>query len=372
MLAGRPCSGYCLTVSQVTRSERIQALLFLILGIAAIGVVVALLIGLPFAAAERTYYLDFRESVTGLQEEAPVRYKGVTCGTIREIRVKEDDPEVIRVTLSLRPDTPVTQSTTARIASGTILGPYHIELLDSRRQSPILPEGSEIPASASTFTRLISKGETLGDQLAVLVSQLQEFTQPEKVELLWETVEQARDLMAAAQKEVTLTGPALRDSILEFTELAKRLSALADSEGPKIKQALTDAAASALAIRNFLESGRLERLLTSTESELSKVSEDILKDGKALRLWLEGNQLAPQMNAAVDSVRDLMAELQRLTATLGSESVALLREDIAPTLDGIRRSAQGMERLLMMLQRQPNALIFGAPKEERPLPRRQQ
>jgi phospholipid/cholesterol/gamma-HCH transport system substrate-binding protein len=355
-------------VPEATRAERIQALLFVAISAAVLGVVLVLLIGLPFKTSDRTYYLNFEESVAGLMEQAPVRYKGVTCGQIQRIQVNPRNPELILVTLSLKEDTPVTASTTARIASGSILGPFYVELMNSRAQSPSLPPESEIPAGASTFSRLLSKGETIGDQIATLVEQLQDLTSPENNELLVDTITAARDALRAAEAELIASGPLLRQSLTQFGDLNQRLLQIVDAHEPTLGTILADVQATTGRLRGIATSGDIEALLHGMDKNLTRVADEILMDGQALRDWIARNDLAPQMEVAIQSVKGLMDQMKDLTRVLGSESVALLRQDLSPLLSDLRRSAEGLTRLLQTLAKQPNALIFGSTQPERTLP----
>ncbi|NRA95816.1 MAG: MCE family protein, partial [Planctomycetes bacterium] len=157
-------------MSQVTRTERVKAFLFLLIGLVVIGSVVLTLLHLR--KPPRTYFLQFRETVSGLEEGAPVRYKGVKYGKVAKIRVDEDDLETITVELALDEDAPIRVSTVAEIATESIVSKYHIELQGSRLTSPELPEESCIRTRASTLQELLATGETIADSVYDVLNNL--------------------------------------------------------------------------------------------------------------------------------------------------------------------------------------------------------
>jgi hypothetical protein len=101
---------------------------------------------------------------------------------------------------------------------------------------------------------------------------------------------------------------------------------------------------------------------------LARVANEIIKDGEALRLWLANNEIAPQLETVAASINELMGQLSELTRIVGRDSVALLRQDLTPLLGSLKRSADGLHGLLKTLSQQPNALIFGGARPEKPLP----
>lgn len=355
-------------MSHVTRAERIQAALFVLIGLSVLGIVLLLLLGFPFREEARLYFLSFEESVTGLVEQAPVRYKGVAGGHIRTIRIHPENPELIQVALAIRAGIPVTESTLARIGSGSILGPYHVELYDSRADSPPLPEGSEIKTGPSTFSRLLAKGETVGDQLAALLEQLQHLTDERNTELLWDLIRAGRQAVDAAKSEIEASSREFQRAAAAFAASNQQVLAILDDQTPRIDRLITDLLASSSRIRSVLESGQVENLIATAERAIAAIEQDVLRDGESLRQWLERNAITPEFERAANSLAKFLDDLQELSSRLGAEALALMRQDLAPALVDLRRSAETLSSLLELLSRQPNALLFGSPRPERPLP----
>ena len=48
-----------------------------------------------------TYLAYFTESVSGLNRQAPVKYRGVDVGSVREIGLDPDDPQRVQLVLAI-------------------------------------------------------------------------------------------------------------------------------------------------------------------------------------------------------------------------------------------------------------------------------
>lgn len=70
----------------------------------------------------RTYAVYMHEAVSGLSEEAPVKFNGVLVGFVSQIQLNHDDPQQVRLLLSIEAETPITTSTTATLISQGITG----------------------------------------------------------------------------------------------------------------------------------------------------------------------------------------------------------------------------------------------------------
>ena len=355
-------------MSHITRAERVQAFLFLLIGLVVTASVVLTLVGLRFAHTPRTYFLKFTETVSGLAPGAPVRYKGVKYGKVASIKVAPDDPEIIQVRLAIDEGAPIRVSTTAVIATETILGPYHIELRDSRASSPILPTGSYIPASATTLSQLLAKGETLGDQLVQVLDNLEQWTDAPHRRQFFRTVDELHDTLATARTAIDALRPEALTLVKESTDLARWTLDFAKRNGPKAEQLLDDLHASAARVRAILEDGTVEETAESFRTALANATLEVQSAGAALKEWMDKNQFAPALERAVASLERLEKRVGAGVDQLTGQGSELLRADVAPALSDLRHTTAALARLLELLQRQPRALVFGAPPEPKPLP----
>ncbi|STX29805.1 ABC transport system periplasmic substrate binding protein [Legionella beliardensis] len=83
------------------------------------------------------YAVYVHEGVSGLSEESPVKYNGVTVGNVAKIELSKLDPQEVKLLLSIVEDTPVTTSTTATLITQGITGTTYVGL--SANSSDLTP-----------------------------------------------------------------------------------------------------------------------------------------------------------------------------------------------------------------------------------------
>lgn len=92
--------------------------------------------------ARRTLELVSRGSITGLNLQAAVRYRGISAGRVESITIDRQDPQNILVRISLRADLPVTEGTTASLGYQGVTGLAFIQL-DDKGTDPRPLEGTD-------------------------------------------------------------------------------------------------------------------------------------------------------------------------------------------------------------------------------------
>ena len=91
------------------------------------------------------YDILFDGSVTGLQVDGTVRYRGVPVGRITDIRIDPNNIEKIRVTIEIDAATPVRTDTVASIELQGITGVTYILLKGGKQESAALPVTTKEP-----------------------------------------------------------------------------------------------------------------------------------------------------------------------------------------------------------------------------------
>lgn len=84
------------------------------------------------------YYIYVRGSVTGLQNGAPVQYRGVPVGTVTDIAIDAGNVELIQVTVAIKAGTPVKTDTVAQLQLQGITGLSFVQLSGGTRDAPAL------------------------------------------------------------------------------------------------------------------------------------------------------------------------------------------------------------------------------------------
>ncbi|MDC4206340.1 MAG: MlaD family protein [Candidatus Manganitrophus sp.] len=82
------------------------------------------------------YDVYVRESVTGLNIGASVKYLGVDIGYLKEMVIDPENPEQLRLTLSVSEETPVKEDTVAFLEFQGLTGVAVVNLAGGGRESP--------------------------------------------------------------------------------------------------------------------------------------------------------------------------------------------------------------------------------------------
>lgn len=116
----------------------VVGLFVLVLGAALIGAVLWLSSGRAYGTAYETYRIYMKESVAGLNLNAPVLYRGVEVGRVRRIALAPDNPEEVEVTLAIATGTPIKVDTVAVLQTQGLTGIAYVDLTGGHRDSPPL------------------------------------------------------------------------------------------------------------------------------------------------------------------------------------------------------------------------------------------
>lgn len=355
-------------MKKLERGERRQALFFLSAGILLVIGVITAFVGLPFGDDKVEYTLKFTESIIGIDVGSPVRYKGVRYGSIRHIAVDPTDAENIIVTLAVEPDTPITLSTQARIASATFLGPYYIELTGTIPGSPALPPGSGIPADPSTLSKILKGSESLVANIDTLVMQLTNFLSEERQTLLWQTVDDLDALLVTGRDTLEQTGSDAHAALAAWQDLGERVNKLLERREQSILRMIDSLDQASARANQFLQSGRLEELSDEAQALMKKLGTEVERDGAAVRKYLVDNPLKPSLDAAIVQLEVLQKSVTSFADLAAAELLRVNQGDLSPLVSELRSASSALDDLLRMLRRNPRALLFGEKPPEVSVP----
>jgi len=133
----------------------------LVLGAGLIGGVLWLSSSKSYRASYEIYQTYTKESVAGLNLNAPVRYRGVEIGRVRKIELAPNNVEEVLLTLAIEHGTPVKADTLAVLKTQGLTGLVFVELTGGSRDSPpLLAQGKDeypvIKSGPSLMVRLDS------------------------------------------------------------------------------------------------------------------------------------------------------------------------------------------------------------------------
>lgn len=133
----------------------------LILGAALIAGVLWLGAGGKYRKVYDTYHAYMSESVSGLNLNAPVKYRGVEVGRVWQIALDDGDSERVRLVLKIERGTPVKEDTVAILRVQGLTGIAFVELSGGSRDSPLLDaRKGEKPPTIRTGPSLLARLDT--------------------------------------------------------------------------------------------------------------------------------------------------------------------------------------------------------------------
>jgi phospholipid/cholesterol/gamma-HCH transport system substrate-binding protein len=115
------------------------------------------------------YEISTRETVTGLQPQAPVRYRGVDVGKVDTIGFDTKTAGNVLMRLEVDSAAPITADTFATLGFQGVTGLSFVQLDDSGKPSPRLVPNKDdpprIPLRPGLLAKLQDKGEKILDQV---------------------------------------------------------------------------------------------------------------------------------------------------------------------------------------------------------------
>ena len=252
----------------------------------------------------KNFMLVSRHPVSGLNAQAPVRFRGVTVGKVVAINFNPEDPLSILVEIAIRADTPLTQGTFAQLGSQGVTGLAYV-ILDDKGNKP-----GALASEDGKLARI--------------------------------------DVHPSFMDSVTDSGQAMVEN---FSEVAKRVNTLLSDDNQKHLVS---------AVRNLdAMSARVSTLATSLEPTVRAMPGLVNDAGVALK---RADALMANLNQRAEAFERAAKGAERLTDSGAALSDAMLAETL-PRLnqlaEELQRTARGVERTLNDLDEQPHSLIFG-------------
>ena len=260
------------------------------------------------------YHIYMAESVSGLNVDAPIKYRGVDVGRVKAIELVPDGPVQVRIVAAIRSDVPIRADTVATLRVQGLTGIAYVELEGGTSEAPPLRAEPGQPApvipSRPSF-------------LARLDTHLDEFVD---------------NLNRAAQAVATLLDEDTRAHVQATLANLERLTAALNRSVSRLDRALEAAALAAqgaaevtAGARPALE--RMERAAAAIEAMAARLSE------AGERVGNDYGRLAEALQAAAD---ETLPEVQRAVTDL-------------------QEAAASLRHFGQLLEQDPRVLLFGLP-----------
>ena len=252
------------------------------------------------------YELTTTGTVSGLNPESEVIYRGVKAGKVTTIRFDPDNHQIIRVRIEVDTGLPITRGTYATLRVQPLTGMAQVELNDDGDG----PEGlvtdaehpAEIPIQPSLFDKLTGSGSDILNEAAVLARRLNTVLDDQSQTHLRHAIEMLDQSLTA----LTELEQQLSNNLGRLPKLDKQLQAALGKHGDAADSVkMTSEKVSRL-------SDQASRLITQSQqtvTTLNTVTQDQVPEVKAL---------LRDLRETAANFRKLSADLERDPRTLFS------------------------------------------------------
>lgn len=157
---------------------------------------------------KQLYRIEFGESVSGLNVDSPVKYRGVTIGKVKVIRISPSNVEKIEVIIEVSKDTPIKVDTVAKLKPQGITGLTYVELSrGSSEAARLLPKDEDdiplIPSVPSFFVKIERTFGSASENLSAILIQLKNLLGEENSDQIHKLLVHLANIAEKGDREMT-------------------------------------------------------------------------------------------------------------------------------------------------------------------------
>lgn len=284
-------------------------LFIIVLGAAWLGISLWLALG-DFRTDYTTFRVYMNESVSGLYIDAPVKYRGVEIGEVREIVLNPANSEQVRLELDIVSSVPIKEDTVAVLATQGLTGIGFIELKGGSQSSPLLEtrEGEFYPvirSGPSFFARLDTSGTELVANMSKLANRLGDLLDAEGRQKIRDILDDTNKITGAlARRDVEL-----EQTVVNASKLFRDAADASDRLQPVLAQIEHTANA-------------FEQMAGRVAETSANVNRYVLQGGSGVQQFSQ--QILPEVGALVSELRRLVDTLQGIGKKLEQDPRVLI------------------------------------------------
>ncbi|MFH1807301.1 MAG: MlaD family protein [Pseudomonadota bacterium] len=338
---------------KLSRAQKVRLGAFVITGsvlFVGLGLVLA---GLKIWEHRDVYSTRFTESVSGLEVSAPVTYRGLRVGNVREMGIASDDPMAIEVTLALVPGTPLYIGTQAVLDMGGITGLKSINLIPGDPTSGVMEPGTRIEVGPSLVHRLTGQAEQIALKIEMVANELALWTRAENRMRVEKLVDSATQLASDADGFIVQNKETFNRTLEEVGRASAQVTLVAAEAERSLVQVRTEAIA---ALKEA------ERTLQEVRRPLSRIDE-----AEVARVVVTTREAVAKLDQRLSNaelgkaIADLLASLQYMTALIENVDVAVRagREDFVQSLSNLQDATEDIREFSRIIAQDPSTLIRG-------------
>jgi phospholipid/cholesterol/gamma-HCH transport system substrate-binding protein len=269
-----------------------------------------------------TYEIATRESVTGLQQQALVRYLGVDVGKVSHVGFDPKVPGQVLLRLEIDRDAPLTRSTYATLSYQGVTGLAFIQLADDGKSNVRLQPNDDapprIPLRPGLLARLEERGEVILEQVEQVTRRVNTLLGDDNQRRFSQALEDIADAAGSAE------------------QLTRRLD---NTVATRLDPAIAEAATTLRTVQQA--AGQV----TTTAASFGRTADAFTATAQRL--------------TAADGPVDRLAEgVDSFSAAAGQFGRATLPR-VNRMADEATRSVRSLRRTLDELQENPQALLYG-------------
>lgn len=270
------------------------------------------------------YKIISKQPVTGLSQEASVKFRGVNVGKVSDIALDPNSQSSIEITIRVDDKLHLTKDAYAELRAQGVTGLAYIDLNDLNDSGEQLAPGALITMRPSLIDRISERVPRLVDKVETFINHGTA------------TLEHVSSIIQS------IDVPALNQTLTNLEQASSRLEPVLTSANEAFGKA------------GKLMSEQNQQQFTQTLANLQQATD-------------AATPLLNELTATVHDVRTMTRDLRHsshlISDTLNNETLPRINELTANANDDARR----ISRLLDMLEENPQSLIFGKP-EMRPGP----
>jgi phospholipid/cholesterol/gamma-HCH transport system substrate-binding protein len=296
----------------LSASQRARLGAFMIAGLVLIAIFIAIPVGRKMTNRQKSYYTYFSdESVSGLEEGADVKFRGVRVGKVSNTSYDPDDLSRTRVEFNVDRDFPMNSDMylQTQMMGITMLKYLEISGGDDTTATPVEP-GSEIPNKPSLGATITGKAEDIMVKVEMLLNHLNVVTHPDSLA----AVKRILDNVAAISEEATGFFDAVSPDVKAITSSARTTMT-------NVEQITADVRGVTGEVNRTVDSEQLSGILLSVDSTayaMKQLSET---------LELTIRQSREDFTVSMQNLREALENANEVTRMLAENPSLLLRSE---------------------------------------------
>lgn len=303
--------------------------------------VAALLLGLAawLSRDQQTgdiYELSTAESVSGLNEQAAVRFRGINVGKVTQIGFDPRNKGHVLLRISVDKAVPLTQSTYGTLGYQGVTGLAFVQLDNEGDSSVALTTDPDQPTRIPLRPGMLSK---FADQGSFILEQAQRIS------------ERVGELLSPANQQAIMGSvQAIGASAAQLGAAAERIQTIADAQlGPartNIPALVADTRATLRALQSSTsELAATAQAATATANALTRMANDVSAPSGLLQRL---GQSADALSQSAEAINAVVLP-----------SAARAADSAARTAAAATKAARGVDRAANLLADEPSSLLFG-------------